>query len=118
MNKSNNKVITGKHWENMLNHSQFESTKIIGGKQWQKAKEMLDTLELHVEVRGGLATSHQWLDMSRLKVPLRKGLVGLTCPPALGYAFAAGTSDGPGVNTFRSESDKTYQVIYCSYDFK
>ena len=66
---------------------------------------MLDNPGLHVEVKGGLATSHQWLDMSRLKVPLRKGLVGLTCPPALGYAFAAGTSDGPGVQTFRKECE-------------
>ena len=74
---------------------------------------MLENPEQHVELKGGLSTAHQWLEMSHQKVPLKNGNVGRTCPPALGYAFAAGTSDGPGFVTFRwaNEQKKGTQQI-------
>ena len=91
---------------------EFDSTEIIAGKQWRKAQEMLDNPGLHEELRGGLSTAHQWLEMSNQRVPLKNGHVGRTCPPALGYAFAAGTSDGPGFVTFRwANGLKNYTLI-------
>ncbi|KAF6821488.1 neutral ceramidase precursor [Colletotrichum plurivorum] len=43
---------------------------------------------------------HFYHDMSYFKFPLADGTTGQTCPAALGYSFAAGTSDGPGAFDF------------------
>lgn len=53
------------------------------------------------ELVGPLGHAHQWIDMSNQKIPVLNSDGTLdhfkrTCPPALGYSFAAGTTDGPG----------------------
>ena len=35
-----------------------------------------------------------------LQVAYSDGKTGTTCPPAMGYSFAAGTTDGPGAFNF------------------
>jgi neutral ceramidase len=43
---------------------------------------------------------HVFQDMRYYKFPLADGSIVQTCPSALGYSFAAGTSDGPGAFDF------------------
>jgi neutral ceramidase len=71
-----------------------ESTEIIGRKQYEAAVALFpnDTESL----AGSVAFRHSFIDMSNLTVTLESGEEVRTCPAALGYAFAAGTTDGPG----------------------
>lgn len=72
----------------------FESTKIIGQKQYDLAKILLQNATTHLD--GPVAFRHSFVDMSNLTVVLDNGDIVHTCPAALGYSFAAGTTDGPG----------------------
>lgn len=69
----------------------FESTKIIGEKQYEKANRLFQSATLKVE--GPLGWVHQYIDMSNQQIQTVQGNVS-TCKPALGYSFAAGTTDG------------------------
>ncbi|KAL3313772.1 Neutral ceramidase [Cichlidogyrus casuarinus] len=69
----------------------FESTKIIARLQYLEAK-------------GPLRYVHQNIDMTDRSVEFVKDgkkQKGRTCKPAMGYSFAAGTTDGPGAFDFR-----------------
>lgn len=79
----------------------FESTKIIGEKQYEKAKRLFDTATLRVE--GPLAFVHHYIDMSNVTLTVKTPEVATvqTCKPAMGYSFAAGTTDGPGAFDFQ-----------------
>lgn len=82
-----------------------ESTEIIGRKQFELAatliKEQTNTngssnstgLESAV-LDGPIAFRHSFIDMANKTVTLKSGEVVKTCPAALGYGFAAGTTDG------------------------
>jgi neutral ceramidase len=48
------------------------------------------------EVVGPIKSILQWIDMTKQQVILDDGSVSNTCPAAMGYSFAAGTTDGPG----------------------
>jgi len=74
----------------------FESTKIIAERQFKKSYELFSNPENSVELSGPVQYIHQWVDMSSYPVNLQNGSVVSTCKPALGYSFAAGTTDGPG----------------------
>ncbi|RWS09983.1 neutral ceramidase-like protein [Dinothrombium tinctorium] len=77
----------------------FESTRIIAERQYEKAKELF---ELSIDrLAGGIASIHQYIDMTNVSVPLPDGSNARTCKPALGMSFAAGTTDGPGVSIFK-----------------
>lgn len=69
----------------------FESTKIIGEKQYEKANRLFQSATLKVE--GPLGWAHQYIDMTNQMLQTNKGNV-TTCKPAMGYSFAAGTTDG------------------------
>ena len=75
-----------------------ESTEIIGRKQYEAALAIFhnDTESLS----GSVAFRHSFIDMSNRTVTLETGEVVRTCPAALGYGFAAGTTDGPGSFAF------------------
>ncbi|XP_073541598.1 neutral ceramidase [Phyllobates terribilis] len=90
----------------------FESTRIIGEQIFDKAmelynssnKEMLDTVN----------SAHQWVDMSNVTVKLNETHTETTCKPALGYSFAAGTIDGPGLINFThgmTEGDPIWDAL-------
>ncbi|XP_073404334.1 neutral ceramidase isoform X2 [Dendrobates tinctorius] len=92
--------------------NEFESTRIIGEQIFEKAvelynsstKEMLDTVN----------SAHQWVDMSNVTVKLNETHSATTCKPALGYSFAAGTIDGPGLINFThgmTEGDPVWDGI-------
>eukprot|EP00095_Tigriopus_kingsejongensis_P005560 maker-scaffold736_size104543-snap-gene-0.19 protein:Tk05560 transcript:maker-scaffold736_size104543-snap-gene-0.19-mRNA-1 annotation:"hypothetical protein DAPPUDRAFT_309106" len=72
----------------------FESTLIIADRQYEKSKELL--LNRDFELAGPIKFAHQWINMSHQEVTLEDGSIVTTCPPAMGYGFAAGTTDGPG----------------------
>ncbi|XP_071985671.1 putative neutral ceramidase C [Engystomops pustulosus] len=76
----------------------FESTRIIGEQIFEKAMELYNssTKEMLTIVN----SAHQWVDMSNVTVKLNDTHNATTCKPALGYSFAAGTIDGPGLINF------------------
>jgi len=74
----------------------FESTRIIAERQYKVAMELLEQPVDPMELSGPIQWVHQWLDMSQAPVTLENGTVTKTCKAALGYSFAAGTTDGPG----------------------
>lgn len=69
----------------------FESTKMIGEKQYEKANRLFQSATMKVE--GPLGWVHQFIDMSAQQLQSDKGNV-TTCKSAMGYSFAAGTTDG------------------------
>jgi len=74
----------------------FESTKIIAERQYRVSLNLLQNPESQTKLEGPVQYIHQWVDMSRAEVTLPDGSTAHTCKPALGYSFAAGTTDGPG----------------------
>jgi neutral ceramidase len=74
-----------------------ESTEIIGRKQYEAALSLLHYNDTAETLSGTVAFRHSFIDMSNRSVTLEDGEVVHTCPAALGYAFAAGTTDGPGM---------------------
>lgn len=97
----------------------FESTKIIAYKQYFKARQLFLNSSGQQQVRGPVRFIHEHIDMTKQVVPPYKNVVDLariqrpsmqpmiplnstyhTCQSALGYSFAAGTTDGPGAFDF------------------
>ncbi|KAL7623152.1 hypothetical protein AAE478_006833 [Parahypoxylon ruwenzoriense] len=74
----------------------------IGKRQFEPARELYDHLnQVPNPVRGGWVKSfHTFHNMSNHQFRLSNGTEVRTCPAALGYSFAAGTSDGPGAFEF------------------
>lgn len=64
------------------NGDMFESTQIIGDKQYQHAKKLMDTAT--EEVTGPVDFRHSFVDMSRLNVTTTDGTVAQLCSPAMG----------------------------------
>ncbi|XP_048407238.1 neutral ceramidase isoform X2 [Stegostoma tigrinum] len=76
----------------------FESTAIIGQHVYNKAKELSRTASR--EIKGPVNFAHQWVNMTSVTVEFNSTHSGHTCKPALGYSFAAGTTDGVGAFNF------------------
>ena len=72
----------------------FESTEIIGRSQYEHGIALFQNASERLD--GDVAFRHSFIDMSNHSVTLENGTVVKTCPAALGYSFAAGTTDGPG----------------------
>ncbi|KAI1325051.1 Neutral/alkaline nonlysosomal ceramidase [Xylariaceae sp. FL0255] len=70
----------------------------IGTNQYNGAKSVYDTLDTSgTPVVGSTVKSfHFFQDMTFWNFTLPNGTEVQTCPSALGYSFAAGTTDGPG----------------------
>lgn len=87
---------------------EFESTRIIGERQFRKAVELFNTAT--EQLTGKVGYKHAYVDFSNLEVGLPKRGGGTevvkTCPAAMGFAFAAGTTDGPGAFDFTQGDDK------------
>ena len=76
----------------------FESTEIIGRKQYEHASRLLD--EAIEEISGPVDFRHSFVDMPNLNVTLSDGSAVTLCSASMGYSFAAGTTDGPGMLNF------------------
>ncbi|CAL5203387.1 unnamed protein product [Lathyrus oleraceus] len=75
------------------------STKIIGDRQFKSAVELFESAS--EELTGKIDYRHVYLNFTDIEVELDSNKVVKTCPAALGPAFAAGTTDGPGVFGFQ-----------------
>lgn len=74
----------------------------IGTRQLEGARKLLDDKSAFSPVRGKIVRSlHQFVDLSNYHFTLPNGTAVKTCPAAMGYSFAAGTSDGPGAFDFK-----------------
>lgn len=87
----------------------FESTRMIGEKQAEAATKFFQ--EAQVQVHGKISFKQTFVNFSRLSVGLPSGEIVSTCPAAVGFGFAAGTSDGPGAFDF-TQGDKQVHHIY------
>ncbi|KAL0016863.1 hypothetical protein SO802_003932 [Lithocarpus litseifolius] len=72
------------------------STQIIGERQYQKAVDLF--ISATEELTGKIDYRHVYLNFTDIEVELDGNNVVKTCPAALGPGFAAGTTDGPGIN--------------------
>ncbi|KAK9727165.1 hypothetical protein RND81_05G263000 [Saponaria officinalis] len=87
---------------------EFESTRIIGERQFKKAADLFNTAS--EQIKGKVDHRHAYVDFSNLEVTIstqgKDTEVVTTCPAAMGFAFAAGTTDGPGAFDFQQGDDK------------
>jgi len=87
------------------------SVRLIGERQYAKAKELFTQAgTTGLKVTGTIGVRHSWVDMSKVLVSsafTSTKVNETTCRPAVGFSFAAGTTDGPGAFNF-------YQGDNCS----
>lgn len=88
---------------------EFASTRIIGERQFNKATELFNSATK--QLSGKIDYRHVHLDFSNLEVKIldedrSKERIVKTCPAAMGFGFAAGTTDGPGAFDFKQGDDK------------
>lgn len=78
----------------------------IGMRQFLGAKALYESLEgVGTPIRGSTVKSmHAFKDFSNYSFPHPNGSIVSTCPAALGYSFAAGTTDGPGAFDFKQNN--------------
>ncbi|KAG7441035.1 Neutral/alkaline nonlysosomal ceramidase [Guyanagaster necrorhizus] len=79
--------------------SDFESNRIIGEKQFEGALTIMDGGTL-APVSGSVRSVHVYMDMANHTFTLPNGTTVQTCPAAMGFSFAGGTTDGPGAFDF------------------
>lgn len=101
----------GPHWglEDYGTASAFD----IGRRQYLGARSLYESMledssedeSAFVAVRGDTVRSlHTFVDFANRTFVLQNGTLARTCPAALGYSFAAGTSDGPGAFDFKQNN--------------
>lgn len=86
--------------------SDFKSNEIIGARQFEGAKSLMESTDLQ-RVAGPVRSVHTYVDMSNYTFALQNGTLVTTCPPALGFGFAGGTTDGPGAFDFVQGSNSS-----------
>ncbi|KAG7091509.1 hypothetical protein E1B28_010537 [Marasmius oreades] len=86
--------------------SDFESNRIIGEAQFKGAQTIINGKLSPVS--GSVRSVHVYLNMANHTFSLPNGTTARTCPPALGFSFAGGTTDGPGAFDF-TQGDNSSQ---------
>ncbi|BBN08047.1 neutral ceramidase [Marchantia polymorpha subsp. ruderalis] len=76
----------------------FASTKIIADRQFKRAVDLFDSAK--EQLIGKIQYKQTYVDFSNVVVKLPNKQVIKTCPAAIGFSFAAGTTDGPGAFNF------------------
>lgn len=90
----------GPYWG--LNDGGTASNYEIGRRQFKGARELWDDDTSFTPVSGKVVKNfHQFVDFSTFNFTLPNGTEVRTCPAAMGYSFAAGTTDGPGAFDFK-----------------
>jgi len=90
--------------------NEFDSTKIIGDKQAVGAMNLYEDVKNSIVLSGPVRFRHSFVNMSSTVVQPQytsTSKVGTTCRAAMGYSFAAGTTDGPGDFDFKQGMNKT-----------
>lgn len=71
------------------------------------------------KLKGKVSSQHAYIDFSKLEVSLPKvgggSEVVKTCPAAMGFGFAAGTTDGPGAFDFKQGDDQVTYFLSIFY---
>ncbi|KAL8761569.1 MAG: hypothetical protein Q9194_007677, partial [Teloschistes cf. exilis] len=78
----------------------------IGRRQYAGAKALYQsmTTEDSIPLNGPIRSLHTYHDLSNFTFQHHNGSLVTTCPAALGYSFAAGTTDGPGAFDFKQNN--------------
>ena len=78
----------------------------IGRRQFAGAKALYDSIDaVGTRISGSAVKSlHTFNDFSNFTFTHANGSIVSTCPAALGYSFAAGTTDGPGAFDFKQNN--------------
>lgn len=66
------------------------------------------------QIKGKVDFRHAFLNFSKLEVNVSSSgasKVVKTCPAAMGFGFAAGTTDGPGAFDFKQGDDQVRNVF-------
>ncbi len=84
----------------------FRSNEIIAQLQVDAAKDVMDRSDL-LAVSGPVRSVKMNVDMGHYQFKLENGTEVTTCPAALGFGFAGGTTDGPGPKGFNQGANKT-----------
>jgi neutral ceramidase len=92
----------------------FDSTRIIAEKQFNMGKSLYEAASQ--QVTGPVQFRHSFVDFSDVAVNI-SDKIHHTCPPAMGEAFAAGTTDGPGAFDFKQASNTTNPIWIAVRDF-
>lgn len=87
--------------------SDFESNRIIGDLQFQGAQKIMNGRLS--PVTGAVKSVHAYVNMASHSFTLSNGTSVSTCPAALGFSFAGGTTDGPGAFDFVQGDNSTTQ---------
>ncbi|CAF0953094.1 unnamed protein product [Adineta steineri] len=88
----------------------YESNEIIGTRQFETAKNLYDNAQLFLNGNYMVDYRHSYVDMQTINVSSRFTSTKrneTTCQAALGYGFAAGTTDGPGDFDFTQSENST-----------
>ncbi|GFS64964.1 neutral ceramidase [Nephila pilipes] len=93
----------------------FESTWIIGRRQYKVAKDLFKTANRRLA--GPVLFIHQFLDMSNVELESNGTERRTTCKPAMGFSFAAGTIDCPGEFDFLQGTTKGSTLWNIVVDF-
>ncbi|KAH8723442.1 neutral ceramidase precursor [Phaeosphaeriaceae sp. PMI808] len=83
-----------------LNDGGAKSCYEIGKRQFQGAKSIYGDGGSFKSISGKVRSFHTFVDFSNFSFALKNGTTVRTCPAAMGNAFAAGTTDGPGAFDF------------------
>lgn len=86
-----------------LNDVGAQSCFEIGRRQYAGARSLYDAMQSSSTIVSGstVRALHTFVDLSNYTFPHPNGSIVRTCPAALGYSFAAGTTDGPGAFDFK-----------------
>ncbi|KAL8668175.1 MAG: hypothetical protein Q9202_000153 [Teloschistes flavicans] len=77
----------------------------IGRRQYAGAKALHQSMTTgSIPLNGPIRSLHTYHDLSNLTLQHPNGSFVTTCPAALGYSFAAGTTDGPGAFDFKQNN--------------
>ncbi|KAJ7200981.1 Neutral/alkaline nonlysosomal ceramidase [Mycena rebaudengoi] len=85
----------------------FHSNQMIAQIQVDAAKKLMSS-QL-APVTGSVRSVHINLNMANHTFTLPDGTTASTCPPAMGFSFAGGTTDGPGAFDFVQGDNSTSQ---------
>ncbi|KAJ7066898.1 Neutral/alkaline nonlysosomal ceramidase [Mycena belliarum] len=90
-----------------LDNLGFHSNEMIAQVQVDAAKSLMSS-NLK-PVTGSVRSVHVYLNMANHTFTLPNGQTAQTCPAAMGYSFAGGTTDGPGALDFIQGDNSTSQ---------
>lgn len=88
-----------------LNDGGTKSCYEIGRRQSVAAQSLFHSLQSGgTPINGDIRSFHTFRDFGYYQFQLANGTSVQTCPGALGYSFAAGTTDGPGAFDFKQNA--------------